>query len=103
MKSTTILRTVGCKLTGMDIMTIGSHQPFLLHPSTSDWTRDVIETEGGAGFSAVKALVNALPRKVRVLVLYGSLRERFVMLIPATEMLANWLPCRACAADHIHD
>ena len=81
MNSTTVLRAVGCKLTGMDIMAVSSHQPFLLHPSTSDWTRDAIETEGQAGFSAVKSLVNALPRKVRVLVLYGSLRERFVRVI----------------------
>lgn len=48
------------------------YRPFL-NAKGNDWTGQVVEEEG---FQIVKQMLDDLPRKVRVLVLYGSLRER---------------------------
>lgn len=51
---------------------------FMTSPGQADWTKDVVEGPGEAGLLAVKRLAEALPRKIKVLVLFGSLRERYV-------------------------
>lgn len=51
---------------------------FMASPGQADWTKDVVEAPGEAGLLAVKSLAEALPRKIKVLVLFGSLRERYV-------------------------
>lgn len=42
----------------------------------ADWTSDAVFAEGEAGLKTAATMSLALPRPIRVLVLYGSLRER---------------------------
>lgn len=59
-----------------------SHRPFLLTSTgdgaetEEDWTQSVVFAADGAGLGRAAALVLQRARPIRVLVLYGSLRER---------------------------
>jgi hypothetical protein len=77
MKRTSIFTIAKGQTLVRNLMTVPSaHQPFLLKPGAPDWTKDVVEAQDGLGLSEVKSLVETLPRKINVLVLYGSLREK---------------------------
>jgi hypothetical protein len=76
-----ILRAVRCKPQAMKVMKVNQYESFMLPSGTSDWTRDVVDGHGAMGLLDTKESAESLPRKIRILVLYGSLREKWVVVV----------------------
>lgn len=97
-----VLWAVRCKPQAISAMNL--HQPFMLHTGIPDWTRDVVEGQGAMGLIRTKELAESMPRKIRILVLYGSLRERCVSVVNDRfhrVEFSKFTLCLPCRADHI--